>query len=352
MKKNRVLIIDPASYSINGTSRGHYLAVANNLYNVLKKTFDVKIVGGSIYKSKFENDFILLKHNASNGYNTMRNKIYILLNIRQLFKLINGDTIIWQSSSVVTSYIGIWLFGSRSCKLFMIQYNTKSISSFGTRLLYKMVKHKISGVICTLDKIGQAYALPFCVTPDYIYNNEEKTREIIPYIEREYDFCMVGIICDDKGVVEVAEKMRNTNFKVIIAGKPETVQITDKLHEICDKSHNISMKLEYISDEEYDYYIRNSRYCILNYKAAYSEHTSGVVYDVLFRGTPIIGSNCKAFYFVEKYKVGNIFKTLELWNPDDVLTPILYDEYLENIKSYYLVHKKYAQNLCEFINNF
>lgn len=96
-------------------------------------------------------------------------------------------------------------------------------------------------------------------------------------IVEKYDFGILGIITEDKGVVEVAEQLAQTDYSVLIAGRSANETIREKLISICKGKENISLILEYVNDEDYDRYLRQIKYCILNYSDAYSKHSSGVI---------------------------------------------------------------------------
>ncbi|MCZ8372451.1 hypothetical protein O6P32_06965 [Phocaeicola sp. KGMB11183] len=342
-------IADVRSMNNNGISPGHYFPVASNYYNMFKDTCKVLVTGGPIYKTKFNNTYLLPYDTYSQKSNII-NKIRTLKNLMFLFKHKNeNDIIIIQSSSVATALIGIALFKQSKCKVYTIQYNTECVNSPIKKIIYKLASSKINGIICPDKKIGNAYKRPYCIVPDYIYTGHN-AKKILPFSERKYDFSLLGLICKDKGVVEVAQKLKHTNYRILIAGKPQTEEIKKEIIEICKNSNNIELKLEYLSDEEYDTTIRNSKYCILNYSGAYSEHSSGVVFDIIFRGTPVIGKKCKFLDFITVYNIGRIFDEIENFSPTEVLIPSVHQNYINNINNYYLTHQQHILSLKNFLN--
>lgn len=80
---------------------------------------------------------------------------------------------------------------------------------------------------------------------------------------------------------------------MLIAGRVQEAPLEAELRAVCAGAKNIELRLEYLSEAAYDEAIRQCRYCILNYSENYSLHSSGVVFDILFRGVPIVGSRCR-----------------------------------------------------------
>ncbi len=342
-------IADVRSMNSNGTSRGHYFPVAENYYNIFKDSCKVYITGGPVYKNRF-NEIYTLPYDTFENSSIFINKIKILKNMIELFKKKSeNDIIIIQSSAVATALIGIFLFKHSKCKVYTIQYNTECTNSFTKKIIFKLASYKISGIICPDKTIGEAYKRPYCIVPDYIYTGN-RTKNTLSFSERKYDFSLLGLICKDKGVTEVAQKLKNTPYQILIAGKPQSEEIRKELTEICKNASNIELKLEYLSDNEYDTAIKNSKYCILNYSGAYSEHSSGVVFDIIFRGTPVIGRKCKYLKFISDYKIGITFDYLDDFNPNELLTPAVHQKFTENIKNYYSVHKEYILSLKQYLN--
>ena len=341
-------IADVRSMNNNGTSLGHYFPVADNYYNMFKESCKVLIAGGPVYKTKFNNIYSL-SYDTYENKSTFINKIKILKNIIDLFKNKNkNDIIILQSSAVATALIGIIFFKQSKCKVYTIQYNTECVDSPIKKIIYQLASYKINGIICPNKEIGEAYKRPYCIVPDYIYTNNH-TGKILSFSERKYDFSLLGLICKDKGVTEVAKKLKNTDFQILIAGKPQTEEIKKEIIDICKDANNIELRLEYLSDNEYDTAIRNSKYCILNYSGAYSEHSSGVVFDIIFRGTPVIGRNCKHLKFITEYNIGVIFDKIEDFSPKEILSPIIHQRFINNINNYHLTHQQHILSLKEFL---
>lgn len=343
----RIIIADVNSFCHNGTMTGHGIAVAKNFLGVLAKTGRGQVAGGPAYAAAFP-DAVILKHNADSTRNVIRNKWGLWANMRELFRACKNDTIIMQSSGVVTMFLGLALFKPKGIRIFSVQYNTMAINSPLKRLLYRFCAGKIDGIICPTEHIGKAYGRPYCVVPDYIYTEANGTT-FTDYSSKIYDFCMVGLIYPDKGMVPAAKRLAATPYRVIIAGKPATPQIEAELCDIAASAPNIELRLRYLDSQEYTDIIRSSRYCILNYSGAYSEHSSGVVYDILFNGLPVVGSQCRSLQFIRQEGVGYLFDSIETWEPAPLLSQERYDDYRRHIAAYYQTHRAHQEKLLSFL---
>lgn len=347
---SRLLISDIKSHTVRSTVTGHGFAVAENYLRVFRKSVDVKIVGGPSYQKKFGEDALALPYDTDSAQPGWLNKLRVLLNMRKLFRIGRDDTIVLQSSAVVTSFIGIALWKHPQTKLFLILYNRDALNSHVKRLLFRLAKRNINGVICPYQDIGAAYGLPACVVPDYIYTDDRHRDALIPYAERKYDFCMLGLIWRDKGIVEVARRLAGTPYKVLIAGMPsEEEGLREELQQIIRRANNIECHLRYLSLEEYESYMMQSRYCVLNYSGCYSERSSGVVLDSIFHGVPVIGRKCRALQFIEENGLGKTFEDLEQFHPEELMNESVYNGYIEAIQGYYKKHQEYREKLIRFI---
>lgn len=274
-----------------------------------------------------------------------------MCNLFSLFRQGCNDTIIIQSCAVVTAFLGIALFKPKGAKVFMIQYDRAGISSWLKRFLFRLAKRKIDGIICPHEEVGTAYGLPYCVVPDYIYTGESSQESFVPYARRQYDFCMLGLIWRSKGFVEAARLLAGTPYKVLIAGMPSQEEgLREELKEICDAAENIELHMRYLAADEYDAYIRQSRYCILNYSECYSQKSSGVVFDFLFRGVPVIGSNCRTLQFIAENGIGRIYNDIRDFHPSEVLQETTHQQFLTALLAYYQKHLEYRDQLFHFVN--
>lgn len=348
MKK--LIIADVKSYNNNGKSTGHYFAVAQNYLDLYKDCCEVKVAGGSIFKTHFKpKDIFLLPYDYIPSMNWLKNKFRVLMNCRYLFRHVTADdVIVMQHSGASTTLIGIALFATKKNNINLIQYDTDALSSLSKRIIFKLAKHRIKSILCPNQNIADAYGLPSCIVTDYIYPKDGYKNSIL-FEKKKYDIAIVGSICPDKGVIEAARTLVKTNYRVIIAGKANK-QLADELHKICDRSENIELNIGFIKNEDYYEYIRNARFCVLNYHGVYEYRSSGVVLDILFNGTPIIGHKCKALNFISTSNVGYLFDNINNVNFDDIIKKEMYENYQKGIETYLNTQKKYKQNIVNFLH--
>lgn len=348
-----LFVADVKSYSREGKSFGHYFQVAQNYSELYSNHFEVFVAGGPIYKKKFfANRLFLLPCNYEEGKNFLTNKFNVLKNCFFLFrKTKKDDIIILQHSGASTTFLGIGLMATKRNSIYVIQYDTDAVSSIIKRMIYKLAKPKIKGILCPNDVIAQSYGKPYCVVMDYIYVFSDKEKiDSINYKEKKYDFVFVGGISKDKGIVEVARKLVNTKYNVFIAGRGDE-NVCNKLQTICEKAPNVKLSLGYVNEENYSIYIREARYCILNYQGVYTNRSSGVVLDAIFNGTPIAGHRCSALQFIEDEKVGYLFDNIEDFNPSDILNEERYNMYIDGISSYLAKQDYYKQKVLKFLKD-
>lgn len=343
----RIIIADINSRCSNGVVTGHGIAVAENYRQLSNSETEVVVAGGPAYAKRFP-DAIVLDYDTDASLSVREIKRRNLHNIKQLFELCPNDIIVFQSCAVATSFLGIALYKPKTCRVYVIQYNTDGLSSWLKRLFFSAAKRKIAGVVCPDASVGSAYGCPYCVVPDYIYSDSREKPQM-PYTEKKYDFCMVGLIYPDKGTVETARALMGTSYKVLIAGKAATPEIAAELTAIAEQSPHMELRLRYLPEEEYQQCLKESRYCILNYSGAYSEHSSGVVFDVLFNGVPVVGRRCRSLAFIESFGVGELFEKIESWNPQSLLDANLHLHFCERIQEYYRTHCAFREKLLSFL---
>lgn len=342
----QTILADINSYCIRGVLTGHIPAVAKNYQEIFSNMAPLRIAGGPVFLRSFP-DALCLKYHTDEVSCTLKNKFRVIYNMWQLFRNCQQDIIVLQSSAVATAFWGIALFKARKTPLYMIQYNTMGLDSPVKRFLYRLAKRKINGIICPNADVGQAYGRPYCVVPDYIYTGADKSNEADD--DKKYDFCMIGSISRDKGIIEAAAKLAGSPYRVVIAGRPADNDIEQELRRIAAAADNIELRLRFIDAAEYTDIIRLSRYGVLNYSGAYSEHSSGVIYDFLFAGLPIIGTHCKSLQIVEEYGMGQLFHRLEDWDISSLPDKETYLQYQRNIRQYYRIHEESRAALVRFV---
>lgn len=348
--KKRLIIADIKSPNLKGTSTGHFFAVAQNYYGLFNHCVKTLVAGGPVYDSRFRPEQLLrLPYDCLlMAEPWWKSKWKYLMNARALFRHAQGDTIVVQQGGVLSSFIAILLFYHQQSRLFLIQYNKEGFDKLAKRLLFRLIRKKIDGIVCPNEMIGKAYGIPFCIVPDYIYLPCNEMPDF-PYAEKKYDVCFVGSIEEEKGVLEVASKLAGSSYKMLIAGKARNELLGEQLRQIADSCQNIELHIGYVSEADYHAYFRNSRFCILNYQGEYSRRSSGVVLDSIFNDVPIIGKECRAFNFVRDFGCGYIYSDLKTLDLEQIMTEDNHKQYLANIARYKQKHTEYAEKLRCFL---
>lgn len=343
----KVYIADILSNTINGKSTGHYFAVAHNYLSILGEK--CVVAGGPIYKNEFESCSLLeLPHNIVAKDSSIKNRIKTFVNARALFQRAANNVIVLQQCTTITTFLCILLFYHNKGRLFFIQYSLEGLRNKPGRLLYRLAKHKINGIICPNNEVGKAYGISYCVVPDYIYTLDDANANIA-YEKKKFDFCMIGRISPEKGIVEAAKALSKTEYKVLIAGRPQTESLSTELHSICDEAANIRLLTDFISVHDFESYLKDSRYAILNYQGEYAKRSSGVVYDTIFAGVPVVGRRCEALQFIEDFGMGYLFDNIDEFDPKSLLNKEEYEEFRKKIVEYRYTHKEYIERLKNYL---
>ena len=332
------------------TGYGHYISVAQNYIEILDGKAEVIIAGCKEYQKKFSGkQFYMLPW--SNKGNYKLEKIETLINAIYLFWRAKGEIIVLQQSTSLTSFVAIALFYWFSGKLFLIQYNTEAISSKYKRFIWRLAKWKINGLICPNERIAKAYGIKSCIVTDYICCNQEPSY--VPYEKRKWDFGFIGTITNDKGTIQALETLAPLGHKILIAGRIGNGEqyLQNRLDSLLERFPNIEHHIGFVSDIDYKYFIQYSKYCVLNYQGTYLDRSSGVVLDIIFNGTPVIGTYCDALKMVKDNHMGVIYEELSKIDVNDLLNPTNYEKTLRSIKNYLVFQLEYRSRLIKLILN-
>lgn len=347
-----LVIADLRSNNNAGKCTGHFVPVAKMYQNLFHDRLHVRVAGGPIYTNSFEmQELLLLPNSVVAGIDAPVVRLFkILENCWVLYRNTTKDSIVvMQQGSDVITHIVLFLFWFSRCKLLLIRYSDEAVNSIIKKTIFYIVKKRINGILCPNSKVGEAFSCSYCVIPDYIFTGPKCTNSSIEFSQKKYDFCVVGRLNHDKGVIETARKFQNKKETLLIAGNPIDAHFSRELSTICKGSDNIDLRLGYLSDQEYSNSIKQSRYCILNYQGEYSKRSSGVVYDTIFAGIPVVGCKCEALQFVEENGVGYIYDNIHTFNPDFVINNTLYKSYLENICKYRQSHSIYWEKIVNYV---
>jgi len=347
----RIVIADMCSLCDGQQSTGHYFAVAQNYVDMFENSADVRVAGGPVYYQKFSANIIKLPYNHVAGETKWREKWHELMNCRTLCKSVRReDVLIMQSVALVTAFIGILLFMHKTCRLYFVQYNTDCINSPIKRLLWKMVSPKVHGIIGTLDTVVQAYGKPSIVIPDYVYTCKQQIS-YLTYDERKYDVCMLGNIYRDKGTLEALQYLVGKGLKIIVAGKVGEPDLEDQIKTIAQSDSKVDLRIGYLPVNEYHEILGNSKYCMLNYRGRYNDHTSGVVYDALFHRTPVLATDTASTRMVKDYGLGVTFSNINDMSYSKIRDIASYADYQKNIDAYLNQQTAIVEQLYDFLSN-
>lgn len=343
----KIYIADIQSIASQGKLTGHYYALARNYQEMFGER--VVVAGGPVYTSYFKkNELLVLPYDNFDGGLVTRYRTFV--NARKLFKETKGHIVVFQHRTIITTFLCLALFYHGGSKVYTIQYNKEGLRSKIGVFLFKLAKNKINGILCPNDIVGTAFSgIPYCVVPDYIYTGDSYINEL-SYSARKYDLCIVGRLVAEKGIAEIARKYKNTCFSLLIAGKPQSEEFANEIESICKESKNIELHLGFIPNEDYYSYLKNSKYAVLNYSSEYSERSSGVVYDTLFNGVPVIGRRCKALQFIEDNNLGILYDDLDMFDIKEFFASEKHRVFLKNISKYREKQKENVAILENFFN--
>lgn len=348
----RIVIADLKSNNNHGVCSGHYYALASNYKDVFCDCCEVKIAGGPIYLKQFkQEDLLLLPHDYINGDSKLKNLFRMISNAWRLFRRVDkDDVVIIQQSQPTMILLALLLTYWGQSNVFQIQYSEEPMRRPLFRIMMKMAHGRIKGLICPNEIVGKAYGVPYVVVPDYIYIEKNNPSLIDTPLAKKYDYAAVGRITSGKGVAEAVTAIANKNCTMIVAGMPQAKSEEKTIKECVSKCKNIEAKLEYICDQDYDFYICSSRYCLLNYQDDYAERSSGVVLDTIFRGVPVVGRRCRALQFIEDNNLGVLYDDVKDFDFSSLLNDRDYAVFLSSIALYKHKIAAFREKLIEFVS--
>lgn len=347
MRKDKIVYIaDIKSRNTKGKLIGHFVPVAKNYQEIFGDRCKVKVCGGPIYGKYFDNEELYLLP-YDNYSDSLIEKLRTFINAIALFYKARHQIIVLQQSTPLTAFIAIIYFYWFTSKLYLIQYNTESVNSPLKRLLYWCAKWKIDGFIVPNERVGKTFSDNYCVVTDYVCCHKQVPS--LPFAERKWDFGIIGSIFKDKGSVPALEYLARKGYKVLIAGDVGELNLQEPLKEVIDKYPNIEHHIGFVSNDDFKFYIRNSKYCVLNYRGTYFDRSSGVVFDVLFNGTPVIGTRCSALQLVEDWKLGFLYDDISEIESANLFDESSYCYFLSSISRYVYSQNYVCECLCKFV---
>ncbi|QUR43378.1 glycosyltransferase family 1 protein [Bacteroides xylanisolvens] len=348
MKEKTIYIADIKSRNTGGKLIGHFVPVAKNYQEIFAGKCKVKVCGGPIYKQYFDK-YELVELPYDNYSDSVIGKLRTFINAICLFYKARHQIIVLQQSTPITAFVAIACLYWFTSKLYLIQYNTESVNSTLKRFIYKCAKRKINGFIVPNERVGKSFSDNYCIVTDYIYSKSDV--KIVPFAERIWDFGIVGSIFKDKGSLPALEYLASKGFKVLIAGGIGEYELENPIYEIVEKYPNIEYHIGFVDDADFKYYIGHSKYCVLNYCGTYFDRSSGVVLDVIFNGTPVVGTRCSALNIVDENRLGLLYEDIAEINNSNLFDEKKFELYLNSIRKYIDNQSKVRDCLCQFVKN-
>lgn len=346
-----VIIADIKSQISDGEITGHYVSVAKNYSDVLKDSYIVRIAGGPTY-SKYFTDAILLKHDTESKKCKIANQIFSIQNAVEVIKKAKKNILIFQHNGMMSILFAL-LLSKVDCKVFLIQYydsvNERKIFS---RWLFNAVKKKVTGILCPGENIGKVFGIPYCVVPDFFYQ-KNKSLNCTEELPQDIDFGFYGVISYDKGVLEAVRELGQYDCSIVVAGGVGKLDIDKEmiaeLLEYAKKNKRVVVDLRFLSTDEYEGYIKRTRYCVLNYSGVYMNRSSGVIFDALYARKPVLVKRRELTKFVEEWNLGFAYDNIDEVNFDFLMRNDVYREYKANIETYLTEQEVQIEKLIQFI---
>lgn len=329
-KMKKLLVVDITSLSRNMSIYGHGIKVAHTYKNALGKQFEVYICGGAPYKNEFNEAFESLPF-----YTDLNDSRYIRL-IKGCINAVNallksGDILIFQNQDITPLYfvLSFWPKCLIKKKIFIIEYsNPLNTPSRPKECKYfDKIQHKIDGVITSLEDVGNIVKCNAFIIPDYFPDKSVKPKDC----EKKYDFACLGTISEKKELEKMVGCIKNTKYKLLIAGKFLDEGRKQSLLDL--RLENVTIVDAYLDSDEYNAYLKEARFVVLPYnRKHYEEKSSGVALEAIYNGVPVIAPNIKSFKFVEDYGLGILYN----------------DSFAESFQE---LNIDYSKNIEKFISN-
>lgn len=314
------------------------------MFSVLSQCCEVRIAGGNVYYNYFDKKKVqklpfCTEKKLFDKKNTFSRlvKMFISFCNTLVALMCNCDVIIFQDANQTMLYTLLGIIPIKRKKIILIKY---AIDSPKAQKAYKKIKHKISGIISSLESVAETYGRPYVLVPDYFPLFEDDTKVILPM----YDFAIVGTYMREKDYEGVVKAFSNRKESLIIAGYIPC-DVKQKLEAI--STENITIVDRYLSSAEYSFYIRNATCVILPYASGYKCKSSGVVLDALYRKRPVLVNDIPSFHFVKERGVGVVYS-----NIDDGIDEFLKHtktDFDNNIDSFILAQEKAIDRLLYFV---
>lgn len=341
-----VLIADITTLTEEDKIYGHFAKVAKQYESILSEKYNVLIGGGKTYSKYFPDGkvlklpySILRSQNYGSIKNKFQNKMHEFVNACVALKS-GCDIIVFQNLNETPIYLGLLLF--HKSQVYLIQYQ-KGLTGRVKKILYRLVKKHIQGVITSSDAVGEFYQRPYVVVPDYFpMNKEYKSVQKI-----KYDALIIGTINNWKDYESVIQIFSGTDLTLVIAGKFNDKKYLETLKK--GTTENITFIDKYLTDDEYISLIEESKFIILPYKHQYEEKSSGVLLEALYDNRPVIVPDMKSFKMVKEFNLGIVYKELDTEILNQLKDEKAYQQYKEALSDFIKKQEEGKGRLLNFI---
>lgn len=340
MKKLVIADIIGKYDKITGQPFGHYLNFFEQYSELLGKDYEVIVTASHRYKEFLSNKTNFIPLNFEIEYKLTRSKIRRLFNTtKQILNLvrvlsIKSDILLLQSPDSLLPLLPLAFFFGKK-KIYIVFYKDllqdgSALKRKAKKFLFSLYRKKISGVISGIEKVAKSYKLPYIVLPDYLKLNTAKN---VKNSNMKYDVAVLGINSRSKDLIDVVNSFRNTNYKVIIAGKFVDQSFFEEVKSLA--TENIQIVNEYIDRKKYQEILSNSRFIALPYKPdVYKLQSSGIFYEAIYNSKPVICSDTSFFKIVREKNLGFVYtktiaESLKIINNKDY-----YKEITSNIEKF------------------
>lgn len=260
-----------------------------NIY-IIPKDVDY-IVGKKYLKTVFKK--IYPNHQFNFIY-----RLILALEIRRIAKEEKPDIIHFVSADdyIKLCGIGLGLLSKFNLVATLHWCNHTFKSDFSRNRLKKLFKGIIFHVKSEpiyKNKYGEEKSCFFVLPPENIGEIYSK-NDARKYLGLDYNdkiYCFIGYMEEYKGVDILMNSLRNIENKItlLLVGKPG--KYTREYFESFQNNNvNIIMNLEYVTDEDFTYYVCASDYVVLPYRKEF-QATSGPMTEAVRCGVPIIAPN-------------------------------------------------------------
>jgi glycosyltransferase involved in cell wall biosynthesis len=348
----KIGIVDTLTLTLNDAVYGHFHKVSLQLLQILSENLEVKVLGGRTYSKYFDESKIEIlpyftrKVDLDNKsfFIKVKTKIKSFFNTIAVLRNRKYDVLIFHDNNQTLLYF-LLLFFKPNSHIVLIRY-TKNNTSLSNRLFNK-IKCKISFIISSLESVAISYGIDYILLPDYL--PVKTSQQELP--KPLYDFVLIGTINECKDIEDVLESVLNSSLTLKIAGHFENEEQYNKLLSTYGSSERISITNKYLTEEEYECFIKIARFILLPYKTdSYSNRSSGVILDAIYSGRPVIGSNIDAFQIINEREIGFVYKS-SLADIISLVSTCNYNNLLKNVTECRKIFEHSSELLFSKIND-